>query len=103
MAEERSVIAPSLVYSDGVSSHPQYKLARLVPLSGSQTLTITPSATQEVLFELPTNVMNLSKSFLTFQALIQAPAAGLFNWVYDNTLSFISQVQIGLSDLEIDC
>lgn len=94
MGEDRSHIDKALVYSDGICSHPQYKLSRLVPLSGAQTLTITPSATQEVLFELPTNVMNLSKSFLSFQALVQAPAAGLFTWIFDNTMPFVSQVQL---------
>ncbi len=41
---------------------PKYKFSRIVPLSGSQVVSLPADSTAEVLMEIPTNVINLAES-----------------------------------------
>ena len=57
-----------------VSSHGAYRLSRVLPLSGSQSVTLNQSSVSEVMFELPSKVMNLAKSTLDFNVHVPESA-----------------------------
>ena len=59
-----------LVYSKTVSAHGNYKYLRIVPVGTGQNITLSLSSTTQTQFELPNNVMNLSKSKLVFDLLV---------------------------------
>ena len=65
-----------LVYSKSISAHGNYKYLRIVPLgSGGQNPTLSLTSTYQTQFELPNNVINLSKSKLCFDVNTAANAA----------------------------
>lgn len=87
-------ISKELDYKKFSKSVPSYKLSKLVPISGSQSVTVTSAGGQECVFEIPPNAVNLSKSFLQFSFTPAAAGADYFTWIYKNCLSLIRQVQL---------
>jgi len=84
-----------LVYSKGISAHGNYKYLRIVPLgSGGQNPTLSLTSTTQTQFELPNNVLNLSKSKLCFDVNIAANAAGICNNIHGNALSLIDRITL---------
>jgi hypothetical protein len=84
-----------LVYSKTVSAHGNYKYLRIVPVGTGQNITLSLSSTTQTQFELPNNVMNLSKSKLCFDLLV--PLQGSitkFNNIYANALSLIDRITL---------
>ena len=70
-----------LVYSKSISAHGNYKYLRVVPIgSGGQNPILSLTSTTQTQFELPNNVLNLSKSKLCFDVNIVANAAGICNY-----------------------
>ena len=59
-----------LVYSKSISAHGNYKYLRIVPLGSTQNPTLSVSSTIQTQFELPNNVINLSRSKLCFDLLV---------------------------------
>ena len=94
--------------SKKVFSGCSYRTNKLVPLSGSQTQTLSNTGTVNVQFEIPTQVVNLSKSRIAFDLLIPAQGAGLASWIHADPLSLFSRIQLltrgGTSIMDItDC
>lgn len=87
------IIAEELDYSKLENAAPNYRMFRLLPQSGGQTVVISPTATQEVLFELPTNVFNLAQSVLTLTYSVAANA-GFFQSIFADTMPFITQIEL---------
>ena len=90
-----SRVTPSqLDYKVEQFAGPKYKYTRVVPLSGSQTVTMTASSTVEVIWEIPRNVLNFSKSYMS--GTINIPAAGgvLSTWMYADTIPFITELEL---------
>ena len=84
-----------LVYSKFISAHGNYKYLRVVPLGSTQNPTLSVSSTIQTQFELPNNVMNLSKSKLCFDLLVPLQASlSKFSNVYGNALSLIDRVTL---------
>ena len=84
-----------LVYSKGISSHGNYKYLRIVPIgSGGQSPTLSLTSTVQTQFELPNNVINLSKSKLCFDLNIGTQGAGICNNVHGNALSLIDRITL---------
>ena len=84
-----------LVYSKGISAHGNYKYLRIVPLgSGGQNPTLSLTSTTQTQFELPNNVLNLSKSKLCFDVNITANGAGICNNIHGNALSLIDRITL---------
>lgn len=88
-----SVISEELRYSKKELSHPKYKLHNLYPLSGLQTQTITAAGAQEIIFQLPVKVLNLSESILSFTMKPAGNAAGI-HFAHLTPLSLIRQIQL---------
>ena len=60
-----------LVYSKSISAHGNYKYLRITPIgSSAQNPTLSLTSTVQTQFELPNNVINLSKSKLCFDVNI---------------------------------
>ena len=85
-----------LVYSKGIMSHANYKYLRIVPIgSGGQSPTLSLTSTVQTQFELPNNVINLSKSKLCFDLNFgTALAAGVCHNVHGNALSLIDRITL---------
>ena len=85
-----------LVYSKSVSAHGNYKYLRITPIgSSAQNPTLSLSSTTMTQFELPNNVVNLSKCKLCFDINLTYPgAAPHFNNLYANALSLIDRITL---------
>lgn len=92
--EGNTVIAKQLDYKPLNSSHPTYKLSKVLPLSGGQTVTVTPSGGQETLFEIPTKCFNLAQSILYYSLATPAGANAKYNWLPEDILNGIQQIQL---------
>jgi hypothetical protein len=71
-------IAKELEYKSEELLHGSYQLSKIIPPTGT-TSTITSSGGNEILFELPARVFNLSKSILNFTLLTPASGANQYN------------------------
>jgi hypothetical protein len=78
--------------SKKVFSGSSYRTNKLVPLSGSQTQSLSLTGTTNIQFEIPTQCVNLSKSRLAFDVLFSASSGRI--WCYADPLSLFSRVQL---------
>lgn len=88
-----SLIPAQLDYKRLDYAGPKYKFSRVVPLSGSQTVTIPVASTAETLMEIPTNVFNFAESYLYANVLYPLTAAR-YSWVYTDGMPLISEVDL---------
>ncbi len=104
MTEIETKFAPQVEYTKKVLLNPSYRISKLVPLTG-QSLTLGISSTTNVQFELQTNVMNLSRSRLTFDITCPWQLALRFNWLNADPLALFDRIQLytrgGVSLLDI--
>ena len=83
-----------LVYSKTASAHGNYKYLRIVPTGSTQNPTLSLTSTTQTQFELPNNVMNLSKSKLSFDLNFTTAGAGICHNVHGNALSLIDRITL---------
>ena len=84
-----------LVYSKGISSHGNYKYLRIVPIGSGQNPILSVSSTTQTQFELPNNVLNLSRSKLCFDLLVPLQfSLTKFSNIYGNALSLIDRITL---------
>ena len=84
-----------LVYSKSISAHGNYKYLRIVPIGQGQNPTLSLSSTIQTQFELPNNVVNLSRTKLCFDMLVPLQGSLLFfNNIYANALSLIDRITL---------
>lgn len=82
-------------YRRKVQEIPMYKHSKLLPLSGSQSTTVTSSGGQEVIFELgASECHNLSRSVLRFTATPAAGGASTYNWTWAHTPGIIREIHL---------
>ena len=93
MSSESSASPPQLIYKPVVQYQPSYRLSKLLPLSGSQTIPISGTATSEVIFELPTKPFNFSECVLSYQRNIAGQAPN-YAWTFTDTIPELMSVQI---------
>ena len=72
---------------------PHYNFSRILQQTGGQILTIDTS-NPESIFELPTKVMNLSRSVLKFTATPTTAGGGNSNWMFQDCVAGIRQMQL---------
>ena len=88
-------ISQEIDYKAISHSHPSYRLSKLLPLSGTQTVTVSSAgSTQETLIEIPTKCFNLGESILYWRRTIAAQAAGTFSRSFEDTYGEIQQMQL---------
>ena len=90
-----TIISEEISYGKSVSAHGNYKYLRVTPIgSSAQTPTLSTTSTTQTQFELPNNVLNLSRSKLCFDLNIARSAANNFNMLYGNALSLIDRITL---------
>ena len=90
-----SNVAKSLDYQKVAKSHPYYRYNKILPLSGSQTQTLSSSGGTEVVFEIPVCAFNLAQSYLQFNLNVGTiGTAGNSPWIYSDVLGAIRQIQL---------
>ena len=104
MSDTRIKFSGEVDYSKRSAAYGSYKYLRVVPIGQGQAPAIQLGSTVMTQFELPNNVMNLSKSKLVFDltfatASSVAPGTGLtpitnFNWLYANALTLIDRITL---------
>lgn len=97
MSDEK--ISTELDYKKGSYSHPSYRLQKIMQQTGSQDVPLTTGGGQVSVFELPTQVYNLSKSSLYFTMTPSAPGqmAGpldLYNYIFKDCVAPISRLSL---------
>lgn len=82
-------------YRRVVQDVPNYKYMRVLPNSGVSSVTQTTSGGHIVDFDLPSEVINLSRTSISFDYTPAAAGAnGRYNWVYVSTLSLLREVHL---------
>jgi len=68
-----------------------YSLMKIVPLSGSQNVSVTAAAGTDLTFEIPVQAINFARSYFSADVSIPIPGAGgSFNWKHDGICPFES-------------
>ena len=88
------VIPSQFDYKTQLYAGAKYKYTRVVPLSGSTNVTMSTNSTVEVTFEIPRNVLNFAKSYITGTIAIPAPGGALATWMYADTIPFITELEL---------
>ena len=81
-------------YSKSSTIQPSYQFLPIFQETGTQTMTINTTAGQYSLFEIPVEVVNLSRTELCFTVTPGASGAGNYNRQYLNTIPYFTQVQL---------
>ena len=96
--------APQVEYVKKILLNPSYRISKLIPLTG-QGLSLGISSTTNTQFELQTNVMNLSRSRLTFDITLPFQSAGAYQWCQADPLALFDRIQLytrgGISLIDI--
>lgn len=82
-----TIVDSALDYSQNPVSHPTYKYVQVNSLTNSGSATINTSGGQDLVYELPQNVMNFSKSYATFNMSCPALASNSTN-IFCDTVPF---------------
>ena len=88
-----TIFAPQVEYVKKILLNPSYRISKLIPLTG-QGLTLGLSSTMNAQFEIQTNVMNLSRSRLTFDITVPWSIATVYNWIQADPLALFDRVQL---------
>ena len=73
---------PSIDYSARQLTNSSLTHMKLVPLSGNQTTTTSPSSGTDVTFEIPVQGVNLAESYFSCQVSIPAQGSGNYAWAH---------------------
>lgn len=88
-----SQVSEQFDYSKKIVSAPKYSFSKLLPQSGSQSVSVLTSGGSEAVFEIPVGVYNLSESYLTFTIAAAQDLNTKYSYAYLNALTPISQIQ----------
>jgi hypothetical protein len=72
---------------------PSYKFSKIIAQDGTNIVTIAAAA-QDTIFEFPTRCMNLSRSNISFTAIVPPPPDGTFNRMFLAAVAPIRQIQL---------
>jgi hypothetical protein len=88
-----SIVAPELDYKPVDVSHGTYQFSKSTPqVSLDAVDSISTAGGEETIFELPSKVMNLGKSILSFQA--NPTVVTTYKWMHADSIAFIRQLQL---------
>ena len=85
-----SQLSNQLDYKKESFIHPTYKLNKILPQSGSQSVTINTGG-NDTMFEIPVKAFNLARSLLCFTIAPGANAAAYY-YAYEDVLTPIRQL-----------
>ncbi len=81
---------PAIDYSMRKLTNSSLSHMRIVPLSGNQTQTVSPSSGTDITFELPIQAINLAESYFYADYSIPAQGANKFVWKHEGIAPFSS-------------
>ena len=89
-------VAKQLDYKSETVIYPSYRYLRQFPQSGTGAtgFNVTTNGGNVSIFEIPSKVMNLAKSYLSFLVTPTALGAGNYNYLYADCLSFVRQIEL---------
>lgn len=87
-----SQLSNQLDYKKESFIHPTYKLNKILPQSGSQSVTINTGG-NDTMFEIPVKAFNLARSLLCF-TIAPSVNAGAYYYAYKDVLTPIRQLQL---------
>ena len=89
------ITATEIDFRPKVIEHGTYKLSKLVPIVGGQSVTLSQTSTTEASFEIPSKVLNFSKSVLEFNLNVgDASAETKLNTVHALGVSPIDRISL---------
>ena len=104
LAESGQVVtADQINHQQKMYSHPDYRFEPMFPNTFGQPINITSSQTPSVINLPPTEVYNLSQSYLLYTVNIPPPTAGSYIWTYQDTLAEISHMQFYVGANQLLC
>ena len=83
-----------LTYEKTAKLYPTYSFVKILPTTGSQTQTITSAGAISNTFEIAKNVINLSRSYLSFVGTPDAGGAGNFLWTWKDVLAPFQRIEL---------
>jgi len=74
-----------------------YKYSMVNPQSGGNTLSLAGLNQPQVVFELPSQAFNLSRTYLNFDYIVPAQGAGRCAWLWQDVLSLVENMRLRTS------
>lgn len=90
-------LSHELDYKKLSSIHPTYGMTKVYPQNGPTLISITNSGGPTTTFEIPAEVINLKRSYLSFNVIIPETyiaATPYHNYIYSDSLTWIRQMEI---------
>lgn len=81
-------------YGPSKLEHGSYQYNKILPITGGQLVTLGASNITETLFEIPTKVINLARSVLSFDLALAQPDAGSANYVHADGIPFFNRLSM---------
>lgn len=90
---DTQIIDDRLDFSHKVYNHPSPQFLKLNPLGGMSAPTLSASSVVgPISFQVPAKVVNLSKSYFSFDMTIPSAGASNYTWLQGNTANMINRV-----------
>jgi hypothetical protein len=87
--------APSIDYEEKVFNHPSPLMVKITPIGGTTSPAISVSSSGTLSeFQIPSKVVNLSKSYISFDMEWASVAADKSSYFYGNTASVIDRIVV---------
>ena len=95
MSEIQSIVSSQLDYSQKVYNHPSPLYVKITPQGGTQnpTLSLTAAGTLSE-FQIPSKVVNLARSYISFDLLFPAGGANNYTMLQGNLGTIINRIVV---------
>jgi hypothetical protein len=87
-------VASTFDYDPYKVADAQYDWVKILPQTGGASFTVVPTTGQEVVFDIPAQALNLSRSYLRWRQTPAASAATVSNVVFEKTPGIISVMRL---------
>lgn len=89
------LVTQELSYKALDVSSPVYQLQKTLPQGSSQTVSVAPGGmSSEIVFDIPSKVINFAQSTLVYDTTIAAQGANTYAWQYQDCFSEIERIQL---------
>jgi hypothetical protein len=87
--------APEITYTEAVYNHPSPLMVKITPVGGTSNPQLSVSSVGTLSeFQIPSKIINLSKSYLSLDLLFPAAAAGLSTIISGNLGAIIDRITV---------
>lgn len=88
------LVGSEIDYTRKIVEHGSYEWTKILPITGGQTVALSDTSTAETMFEIPTKMINLARSHLTFDVGFQAPGANVANMLHADGIPCIDRLSL---------